>query len=227
MEWEVSMDELSGDEALVLMLSVGLTIWLGLSTFRALVQVSPLRGSTMRRAPIFISLALGFFLLEFVLANWAEKQVREHRIYHVLFILLGIAWVGISMNAMALLGIRIRQDAVERKNGAVIIAASGAILGQLLCYAGANIGGGETIWSTIIPAFAGTFTWFALWGLLELLSNVSEAIAIDRDVASGWRLGGVLIAMGLILGRAMAGDFHSAEETARDFLKEEIGRAHV
>jgi hypothetical protein len=121
---------------------------------------------------------------------------------------------------MPLAGLRLRADAVERRNFATSIAASGALLGTSLCYAGGNIGGGQTIWSTILPALLATGTWFAAWMIVEALTGVSESIAIDRDAASAWRLAGFLVSSGLVLGRAVAGDYHSAAETLRDFATE-------
>jgi hypothetical protein len=42
-------------------------------------------------------------------------------------------------------------------------------------------------------------------------------VAIDRDPAAGLRLGAFLLSCGLILGRGVAGDWHSAQETVVDF----------
>ena len=54
--------------------------------------------------------------------------------------------------------------------------------------------------------------------LLELLSGVSETVTVDRDAAAAVRLAGFLIACGVVLGRAVAGDWESAEMTVRDFV---------
>jgi hypothetical protein len=213
------MEELSGDETLVLITSSIAALFFISVGWGMIVRVSSLNGSRLRRLPLVLTPAVGIALLVYVLRTWADRQVREHLIYQVLFVVLSVAWTGVVASAMRLLGIRIRLDAIERCNAASVAAAAGALLGQLLCYTGANIGGGETIWSTILPALLGTATWFALWSAMELVANISHAIAVERDLASGWRLAGVLIAMGLILGRAMAGDYHSPEETLHDFVK--------
>ena len=49
----------------------------------------------------------------------------------------------------------------------------------------------------------------ALWFMLETGGQVSRSIAEERDVASGVRLGGLLLAWALILGRAITGNWHS------------------
>jgi hypothetical protein len=54
--------------------------------------------------------------------------------------------------------------------------------------------------------------------VLELGGRVSASIAEERDVASGLRFGGFLLAAGLILGRAVAGNWHSELATLQDFL---------
>jgi hypothetical protein len=42
-------------------------------------------------------------------------------------------------------------------------------------------------------------------------------IAEERDLASGLRLCGFFLAIGLVLGRAVAGDWHSPAATIQDF----------
>src|SRR5947199_339162 len=42
--------------------------------------------------------------------------------------------------------------------------------------------------------------------------------AVERDFASGLRMCGFLLAIGLVLGRAAAGDWHSESATVRDFI---------
>jgi hypothetical protein len=56
-----------------------------------------------------------------------------------------------------------------------------------------------------------------LWFLLELFGKVSRSIAEDRDLATGLRTCGLFLAFGLIIGRALAGDWHSEAATVRDF----------
>jgi hypothetical protein len=136
----------------------------------------------------------------------------------LLFEVLGGAWLGLVAMMCAILGVGPRDDAVERANPAAAIVVIGAMLGGTLVYAGANIGEGATIWMTIGPALLATAAWFVLWAAHELAGGVSESIAVDRDLASAVRLTAVLISTGTILGRAVAGDYHSADLTIHDFL---------
>jgi hypothetical protein len=216
------MDHLSGDEAVVLFLSAGASfVYTLIAWSRLKLALRLRRNSGAVIAPLLIPPALGLLILYGVLDRWADAEVREFRIYVLLFELLAIAWTGtVAKLLMPLLGIRIRDDAIERGNPATAIVAGGAMLGAILCYAGSNIGGGATIWSTILPAFLATVGWLGLWALLEIAGRASDSIALDRDAASGWRLAGMLVASGLILGRAMAGDYHSAAKTILDFARQ-------
>jgi hypothetical protein len=98
-----------------------------------------------------------------------------------------------------------------------LVALLGALLAVQLTFAGGNIGEGPSYWNNVFCAALGTGGVLGLWLLLELGSGVSTTIAVDRDLASGVRLAGFLLASALILGRAVAGDWHSASATMHDF----------
>lgn len=121
---------------------------------------------------------------------------------------------------MRLLGVSVRDDAVERRNPATAVVACGALVGVTLCFAGGNIGPGPTVWTTFGPAAMATGALLLLWLVVELASGVSDSVAIDRDLASGVRLGAMLVACGLVLGRAVAGRWESAGEMFDDFIRE-------
>ena len=89
-----------------------------------------------------------------------------------------------------------------------------------MIYAGGSIGEGPSYGNNVFSAGLGTAALFALWVLLELGAKVSVSIAEDRDLASGLRLCGLLIGTGLILGRSVAGDWHSASATVQDFIRD-------
>ena len=106
---------------------------------------------------------------------------------------------------------------MERANGSASLAVAGAIIGITLAYAGGNIGDGPGWWVVVFCAALATLALFAAWMLLELASGVSDAVTVDRDPSAGMRLGGFLVACGLILGRS-AGDWISVDATVRDFV---------
>jgi hypothetical protein len=59
--------------------------------------------------------------------------------------------------------------------------------------------------------------WASLWLAFSILTRIGQSIAVERDSASGVRLAGLLTAWGLILGRAVAGDWISIQGTFQDF----------
>lgn len=158
-------------------------------------------------------LALFFPALLFLSA----REVREDSRYLLLFMVIGAAWLFSAVWLTPFFGFSVRDDAIERKNVAAATASAGGMGGLFACFAFANFGEGPTIWTTIGPAALATAVFLALWLAVELPSRISEAIAIDRDASSGLRLAGFLLAAGLILGRAVAGDWQSAGETLADF----------
>ena len=156
--------------------------------------------------------------LQLVLSRWAAHEVREDSQYDILFLCGGAAWLGLVGWSLCFVGLVARDDAVETSNTAGVAVLCGAWIGATLCYAGANIGEGPTIWTTFGSAALATGALLALWFILELITHVSEAVVVDRDVASGVRVAGFLIAAGLVLGRAVAGDWVSSQQTLHDFL---------
>jgi hypothetical protein len=157
--------------------------------------------------------------LWFVLAHWADpKYVVGQLDYQLLFATGGMMWMWLVAWLGPWFGLSVLDDALDRANPAAASVACGAVLGAMAIYAGSNVGSGPTIWTTIAPAFAATGAWLALWFAVELVTHLSESIAIDRDLAAGLRHAGFLLATGLILGRATAGDWTSWNSTFSEML---------
>lgn len=208
---------MSGDEVFMLIASaiVALTSWGVWYIAPALVR------SVGRRPPAWRLLRLtplgAAALLWVVLRNAASFDVRDDPRYLTFYLVLGAAWVGVWIRWLAVAGISTRDDVVERRNGSAALAVTGALLGITLSYAGGNIGDGPGWWVVVFSAALATPALFVAWMLLEAVSGVSDTVTVDRDPSAGLRLGGFLIACGLILGRSVAGDWVSAEATVRDF----------
>lgn len=152
-----------------------------------------------------------------VLRMLAADDVRSAPEYIAMYLALGSAWVGGLQGMTIWLGVGGRDDAIERSNLAAAIAASGALLGLTLCYAGGNIGNGPGWWVVVVSAALATTGWFVAWWIVEAATRVSELVTIERDAATGLRLGAFLLACGWILGRAVAGDWVSLDRTVADF----------
>jgi uncharacterized membrane protein YjfL (UPF0719 family) len=148
-------------------------------------------------------------LLLLCLERSAAKAGRESGFYILIYMALGAAALGISGQLLSFLGVSARDDVLERRNSAALIAVVGALLGVILCFAGGNIGERPGVEVVTVSAGTALCAWFVLWYLVDVFSGrvVSERITVDRDTGSGVRLAGLLAGNGVILGAAVAGDW--------------------
>lgn len=151
---------------------------------------------------------------------WGAQAVRAESGDFVFLEILGVIWLVFARELFSWLGLSVRDDAVERRNSAAVFALCGAMLAVTLTFAGGNSGEGPSLFENILSAALATGTLFGFWFVLELSARVSVSIAEERDPASGLRLGGFLVAVGLIFGRAVAGDWHSVWGTIHDFIRD-------
>ncbi len=152
------------------------------------------------------------------LRRWAAMDVRYDVFYLTLYTVWGAVWLGLSAFLFPILGLSVRDDVVERNNPAAAWLTAGALVGVAIAYIGANAGNGPGWQVVAFSAFLSIATLFATWAMMQLLTGAADAITIDRDETAGIRLGGAIVACGIILGRAVAGDWVSASATIRDFL---------
>jgi hypothetical protein len=212
--------DLSADEGVFFMVAVGLAAAGAFLWYRPILRIRT-RGRILWRLILgFLPILLLLFLCV-VLSRWADPvYVVGHPEYQQMFVAGGAAWIWWTGLSMPLTGLSIRDDALERTNSAAAMAACGTVAGSFVIYCGANIGGGPTIWTTLAPAAVATAAYFALAFLVEAISRPSEAIAIDRDLSTAIRQLSWKIAAGVILGRAVAGDWWSWERTFSDLVQQ-------
>ncbi len=207
---------MSGDEVVVTLAAVAL----GPAAWLFWLFGMPWR-RPLHRSHTFelVSGALGIatVLIFSVLHTVASFDVVNDVRYQFMYLMLGLAWLRLALAAFTVAGLSARDDVVERGNPAAGIALSGALIGVALCYAGGNIGDGPGWWVVVFSAALSTVTCLALWVALTLCSPIADSVAIDRDRASGTRLGGFLVALGLVLGRGVAGNWESGMQTIADF----------
>lgn len=213
------LGDFAGEETLMLIVSSMLCV-AGILFFGKQTMVSKLGGIRGRELPFYAVFACSFALMFVAVRFWAEKEVRNNSAYLLLVMLMGGAFLTLTGVLFRWLGVSLREDAFERRNFAAVIALCGAIVGALLIYTGANLGAGPSFWNNIFGSVLGSAAWFGLWLAVELGGRVSASITEERDLASGARLAGFLAATGLICGRALAGDWHSVEGTAHDFVRD-------
>jgi hypothetical protein len=157
-------------------------------------------------------------LIAAALHFWGAEEVRANLGAVVVLTCIGAVWLLFATKLFAWLGVSCRDDVIERSNRAALVGICGAVLSAAIIYAGGSLGEGPSYSNNFFSAGVGTAGWLALWLLLEIGGDLSTSIAEERDLASGIRLCGFLLAEALVLGRAVAGDWHSAVGTVRDFI---------
>jgi uncharacterized membrane protein YjfL (UPF0719 family) len=159
-------------------------------------------------------------LVAVTLEFWGAAEIRANvpEVFFLTFI--AAVWLILASKLFPWFGLSLRDDVFERENLSVLIALCGAILAIGFIYAGANIGEGTSYTNNFFCDAIGTISFFLLWFIVELVGKISRSIAEERDLATGLRMCGLFLAFGLIIGRALAGDWHSEVATLRDFVRD-------
>ena len=207
---------MSKDEIFILVFGLALSAWVGgrwywhLATPR-LAKYPGYWRQWLGVAPL--AWLVGLFI---VLRSAASFDVREAGQYIAFYLVLGAAWIFCAAQMMALFGVSVRDDAIERRNPAAAILVIAAMAGQTAVYAGGNIGDGPGWWVVILAAAIGGATWCLLWWIVESMTGASEEITVGRDIPMAVRLGGYMIASGILCGRGVAGDWVSLANTVAE-----------
>lgn len=211
------MNQLAADEFVVYAISVFASIATPIIFYSALFRTNPLARGRTSLVPLALTPPVCLLSLLPFLLHLTAREVREDHGYVRLFLFAAVPFLLLATRVSELLGISLRDDAIERRNPAAVVTLCGAWLGVTAIYAGANVGEGESTWMTFGPAFLGVLTWAGLWLAVERLTTISDAVAIDRDVPAAARLAAYLVISGVILGWGVAGDYVSATATLDDF----------
>jgi uncharacterized membrane protein YjfL (UPF0719 family) len=215
---EETNTEMGGDEVFLFLLSL---VFFVVALFRWAGALRVAGRFRSRGWPlIFATPLVGLAMVLFVLKHWADDEVRADWRYIILLLLLGGAWMGMVSTVIHWWGVSMREDAAERRNIAATVAWCGTMLGVIALYSGGNTGEGPSLWNNVFSAGLGTATLLAFWLVLQWTARISHSITIDRDVASGVRIAGFMLACGIVFGRALAGDWQSAAHTADDFIRD-------
>ncbi len=162
---------------------------------------------------------LSFFIILYTLRVLASFDVVNDFIYLIFYILLGFTWVFIGLKLMFyFFDLSWIDDALNNKNKAAVFTITGAFLGLTIIYSGANIGDGPGWWCVIFAGGLGLVSWIVLGLIMNKFTQVFERVSLERDIYCGIRFGAYLLAAGIILGRASAGDWTSFYMTIVEFL---------
>jgi uncharacterized membrane protein YjfL (UPF0719 family) len=209
---------MSGDEVFALIVSgiigiVGWKDWLG-----GLFSLEPLNRRPATQFLGWLLPLLAGAVMFFVLLKWSSHDVRDDPTYIFFYLVMWFGWTGLWNWLLPYLGLSCRDDVLERDNSAAGLAIGGGLLGATFIFAGGNIGEGPGWWVVVFCAALATAPLLLFWVVGNQITHVEEAITIDEDAAAGWRTAGFFIGAGLILGRAVAGDWHSVQQTVSDFI---------
>jgi len=152
------------------------------------------------------------------LCLFAASDVVSSAFYILAYFGLGALWLRVAEWLFRYLGISAELDVFERGNRAALAAYAGGLMGVALCYSGGNIGEGPGAEVVIFCAALATIVFFLVWWVMTTVTEVDYTVTVDRDLSAGLRLGAFLLAAGLILGRAVTGDWVSASATFADFF---------
>ena len=209
---------MSADETIVAVIAAVMSLIAWLGWYVPVATVGQPRLPRRGRPALLAAPLLCAAVLYVVLKTVAAHDVRDDPRYIFFYLVLGAAWVGLAARLLPLAGVSVRDDVLERANPAAAYVAGGALVALTLCFAGGNVGDGPGWWVVVFSAALATGALFALWLALDALAGLADTVTIDRDEATGVRVAGYLVASGLILGRAVAGDWVSAGATVRDFV---------
>jgi hypothetical protein len=208
--------EMSADEVFITALC-GMAAVLGLGGW--FVDLARFR-SRSRSISLLLSTPFALLgLLFLLLRNFASFDVRDSETYLLMYMAVGAGWLGTSIQALPLWGLSTRDDALERGNNAAATAIAGALAGLMACFGGGNIGDGPGWWVVFFAGILAASALWILWAIFDRVTRIADRITIDRDEGSGLRGGAFLASAGIVLGRAVAGDWISAGATVADFME--------
>jgi len=161
---------------------------------------------------------VNLFLVAVLMHRWGAAEVRADGFAVGFLTVAAAVWLGLGLWLFPWLGLSSRIDLLEQRNAAALPALGGALTAAALIYAGGSMGEGPDYWENVFSAAWAFAGWAFLWVVLELGTGVSRSVTEERNPASGLRLGGWLLATGLVQARAVAGNWHSMADTVHDWL---------
>lgn len=207
----------SPDEAFVLIVSILLTVACWLVWYCQLGMIRRQFRRNGGRGLLAWTPVICAGILYVVLKVWSAEDVRSDPAYMIFYMVVGAAWMGIFRLQLPLNGIVVRDDVLERGNTAAAWPFVGALVGGTCCFAGANVGNGPGWWVVFFSSALSTAALLVSWAVVHRFTGLCEKVTVERDPAAALRAAGFLIGAGVILGRAVAGDWVSAGATVMDF----------
>jgi hypothetical protein len=166
------------------------------------------------------NVAASLVLVAVALHKWGAAEIRANGGEVLFLTLAGAVLILIATKIFPWLGVSVRDDVFDQRNEAALAAVCGAEMAVAIIYTGGSVGEGPSYLENFFCTILGTGSLAVLWLLLEVGGKISRSITEDRDLASGIRACGFLVAAGLLFARALAGDWESASATMEDFVRD-------
>ncbi len=206
-------------ELLAFLFSAWLSCTYFLRWMTAVVRAWPPQRTRLVRYTLGCLPVMALAIILLTLRFLASFDVVDDIIYVVFYVALGYAWIYAGTNMLHFFfDLSWRDDVIALNNKAALCAFSGGYIGLTLIYSGANIGDGPGWWCVIFAGGLGLAAWIALGIITDKRTGMFERVTVDRDLACGIRVGLYLMASGLILARASAGDWTSFGMTVVEFM---------
>lgn len=151
-----------------------------------------------------LSIAAVFGINLAILETLASADVRNAPEYLAMYSLMGLAISALNLVGLRVLGLQ-EADLSQRGNRAAGILVVCMSIASALAFAGANIGDGPGFEVVVFCAvLSGGILWAGL-SLHVLISRTMYRVLVGRDSGLAVRFGAMLIAIGLVAGRSVAG----------------------
>jgi hypothetical protein len=208
---------MSDDEVGVLLTAGVLALAFWGAWLATAAQTNPLARPGRRLAAVALILLASLAVVLVALLTGADPLVRSSPGLIVLFLAVAALTLALATVVGSAFGLSMLASYVRGKNLAVGWAVAGLWLATGVVNAGANVGRGDTIYTTLGPLALAFGTLLALAAILCAATGRFRVVRLDRDPPAGVRLAGLFVAWGLVLGRAVAGDWESTGRTLEDF----------
>lgn len=168
--------------------------------------------------PLVAIASVGTIVLA-VVSTLAASDVRSSGQYTLFYIVLGFGWTGVNLYALRWgFGLQVA-DLTERRNPAAAVLLVTGSIASAFAYAGSNIGDGPGVHVVLFCAGLAHLTLYALVAVHAAFMHTSYRILVDRDLGTAHRFGCLIIAAGLLLGRAVAGTWSGYDAALADFAR--------
>lgn len=205
-------------EIIIFLLSGFYTCISAFKWYYGLTEMWPPDHSKQTKYILGVLPVVSFAIMVYTLTVLASFDVVDSFFYILFYVLMGYACVFLSLGLVFYyFDISWRDDVLSLNNKAAVFTMAGTFLGLVIIYSGANIGDGPGWWCVLIAGGLGLIAWIFLGRIFNVFTQIFERITVERDVPCGIRFGFYLLASGIILGRASAGDWTSFAMTIVEF----------